>query len=307
MLRMASSSSLSSSSSAAQTPLSPPAAAAGMPPLIDSHCHLDILFEKIRYTGGSLAAFRAQPKWQWPPEVKGCITMFSDPAALSPSLSLFEVLLAEPNVWGAFGLHPHHAQHYNEQMEARICAGLQHPHCCALGETGLDYAHYSPSTADAQQHAFRQQMALAVAHDKPIVVHSRNADNDTFRLMSECLDRDFRIHLHCFQGSLDTTRRFLAHFSNLAVGFTGAIITSKNRNLLSLVEEVPLERMLLETDAPYMPAQGTRRALSHPGQVLAVAERVAQLKQVSLLDVLAGVATAVATVYPVVATGLTEL
>ncbi len=83
--------------------------------IIDTHCHLDILFERRRFTGGLMSHFVAQPEFAWPSSVRGCITMFCDPAALSPSFSLYDMLLSEKNVWGAFGL---------------VCEGRDDLDCC---------------------------------------------------------------------------------------------------------------------------------------------------------------------------------
>ena len=131
---------------------------------------------------------------------------------------------------------------------------------------------------------FRRQIARAAELGVPIVVHSRRAPQETLDSLVAAAPRDMRIHLHCFTDTPDWAARFLAAFPNLYIGATCAVLKPGSPMARS-VAEVPLTRLVLETDAPYMPLPGSK--ISHPGVIPAVAAAVAQIKHAELEDVLA--------------------
>ncbi|KAJ7377635.1 Putative deoxyribonuclease tatdn2 [Desmophyllum pertusum] len=108
---------------------------------IDTHCHLEYIFEKNRHTG-SFSEFKQ--RFPFPANFEGCITTFCDPAAFS-SFGTWRDVLSEEGVWGTFGCHPHNAKYYNDDLEAKIIQCLEHPKAVALGEVGLDYSSHSGS------------------------------------------------------------------------------------------------------------------------------------------------------------------
>jgi len=124
--------------------------------------------------------------------------------------------LAEAKVYGAFGLHPHNAKYYDDNLEKRIeqCIVEAGPKAVAWGETGLDY-HYNHSTKEQQQIAFRRQILKAVELKKPLVIHSREAEDDTFQIMKDLLPADHPCHIHCFTDSKAQAERLLANFTKL--------------------------------------------------------------------------------------------
>jgi len=185
---------------------------------------------------------------------EGLIAQFCDPASLSPSLGVWQALLRLGGVYGAFGCHPHHAKYYSESWEQRMRKALLHPKAVALGECGLDY-HRSASLHDVQQRVFAQQLTMAVELHKPIVVHCRNAEQDTLRILQECLPQDWRVHLHCYTGNATNAAKFAAAFPNLYFGFTGFVTQSHSdaaHTRAAISDVVPLERVLFETDGPWM-------------------------------------------------------
>lgn len=249
---------------------------------VDTHCHLDYIFQKC---GAKSVADLAQ-MMSFPSNLEGMISVFCDPAAYSPSLTIWEELLSHPLVWGAFGIHPHNAKYYNDSIEQSIIKCLQHPKAVAWGETGLDF-HYNNSPPDVQRMVFRQQLARAVEIGKPIVVHSRNADDDTYNIMKEFVPKDWRVHLHCFNESSQHARRMLTDFPNVFLGFTGAITFPASASLRDTIRDVvPLDRILLETDGPFMAPVPFRGAVAHPGHIPNIADQIAKLKGVSVDDVL---------------------
>jgi len=185
---------------------------------------------------------------------------------------------------------------YNDEIENRIVKNMSKPTVVAWGECGLDYFKSEASTQQ-QHNAFTRQMKKAVELNKPLIVHSRDADDDTYRLMNECLPKDHPIHLHCFSSTLQFAEKMLSSFPNLCVGFTGAITFSSAAKQREVVTKIPLDRLLLETDGPFMAPDPWRGSIAHPGMVVRVGEEVAKLKGLSIDEVLKQTTTNVQRVY----------
>lgn len=281
-----------SSSSSAKTPTHPASAV----PFIDTHCHLEYVLERTRHLnrGGNFGSFRA--KMAYPENYEGCITTFCDSAALSPSLGMWRELLSEEGVWGSFGVHPHNAKYYSDSLQERLVRCLEHPRCVAFGEVGLDYSRHTESDGETQRNVLRRQLDLAVGLvRKPLLIHCRDAEEDLLELLSAAVPSDWKIHLHCFTGKLALANKFLDSFPNLFIGVTGIVTMETDRcnnNVRQIAAELPLERLLLETDAPYnvprnLPkSHAPRCPISHPAFITHIAEEVADLRQTSLDDVL---------------------
>lgn len=188
-------------------------------------------------------------------------------------------------LYGAFGLHPHYSSDYNDEVEAKLVKAMELPRTLAWGECGLDY-HYNRSPHDVQQAAFTRQIKCAVAAKKPLVVHSRAAEADTIKIMREHLPKEWLIHLHCFTDRKEMAVTLLEHFPNLCVGFTGAVTFPGADANRENIAAVPLDRLLLETDGPFMAPVPLRGRIAHPGMIPLVAVTVAQVKGVSVEEVL---------------------
>jgi TatD DNase family protein len=145
---------------------------------------------------------------------EGCIAVFCDASAMSPSLAIWPEFLKDKRVWAAFGLHPHSAQYYTDALEARIIDALAHDKAVAWGECGLDFAKMH-SEKQVQMDVFARQIKTAVSIGKPIMVHSRKAAQETYDLLFEHAPKDHPIHLHCFGDGVDDANKFLAHFTRL--------------------------------------------------------------------------------------------
>ena len=252
---------------------------------IDTHCHLEYVYERLRHTG-SLKEFQA--RYPFPPNFEGCITTFCDPAAFSSFGTWYDVL-SEESVWGTFGCHPHNAKYYNDELEAKIIQCLDHPKAIALGEVGLDYSSHCTSPPEVQKEVFTKQANWAVTLEKPLVVHCRDAETDTLEILKSCLPQDWRIHLHCYTGSSAFATRFFREFPNLFIGMTAVVTFAKATNIHELAFDVPLEKLLLETDAPYfVPSQvaDKHNKFSNPGMAIFTAQRIAEIKGVALEEVL---------------------
>lgn len=252
---------------------------------IDTHCHLEYIFERLRHTG-NFSEF--QTRFPFPPNFEGCITTFCDPAAFS-SFGTWRDILSEDSVWGTFGCHPHNAKYYSDELEANIIQCLEHPKAIALGEVGLDYSSHSASPPDIQKEVFTKQANWAVTLGKPLVVHCRDAETDTLQILQSCVPKDWKIHMHCYTGSSAFATRFCQGYPNLFIGMTAVVTFAKATNIHELAFDVPLDRLLLETDAPYfVPSQvaDKRNKWSNPGMAIFTAQRIAEIKGVSLDEVL---------------------
>ncbi|XP_028407881.1 putative deoxyribonuclease TATDN2 [Dendronephthya gigantea] len=251
---------------------------------IDSHCHLNYVFDKNRHREG-FDSFKH--KFNFPENFSGCITSFCDPASFS-CLGICDDLLAHDQVWAAFGFHPHNAKYYNDHLEYKLCERLQHPKAVALGEIGLDYSVRIQSEVEVQKAVFLRQVRLAEVWKKPLVIHCREAENDVFDILSSNLPNNWKIHLHCYTGSYEIASKFLNYFPNLYLGISGVVTFPKASQVHSVVYNAPIERMILETDAPYLVPScfGRDTRLSHPGMIPFIAKEVANIKNMHLDQVL---------------------
>uniref|UniRef100_A0A3P9H130 TatD DNase domain containing 2 n=1 Tax=Oryzias latipes TaxID=8090 RepID=A0A3P9H130_ORYLA len=254
---------------------------------IDTHCHLDMLYGKLGFRG-TFSSFRKRYRSSFAPQFGGCIADFCNPAVMVKE-ALWEHLLAEDMVWGAFGCHPHFAQSYSNFQENSILTAMRHPKAVAFGEMGLDYSHKNSTDVPQQKKVFERQLRLAVAMQKPVVIHCRDADADLLEIMKKCVPRDYKIHRHCFTNSFPVIEPFLTEFPNLYVGFTALITYNKAKEVRNAVRQIPLNRIVLETDAPYfLPRQVGKNVcrFSHPGMGIHILEELSWLKREDMATVL---------------------
>ncbi|XP_060776099.1 putative deoxyribonuclease TATDN2 isoform X2 [Neoarius graeffei] len=246
---------------------------------IDTHCHLDMLYGKLGFHG-SFQSFREKYNSSFPAEFHGCITDFCNPR-ITQKEAIWERLLEEEFVWGAFGCHPHFAKEYNSTHEQSIMGAMRHPKTVAFGEIGLDYSHKNSTGHSTQKEVFERQLRLAVSLGKPVVIHCRDADDDLLDIMKKCVPRDYKIHRHCFTNSYSVIEPFLSEFSNLCVGFTALVTNPNAADVRDAVRKIPLDRILLETDAPYFrPRQVSPYVcrFSHPGMGIHTLQEISMLK-----------------------------
>ncbi|KAK7144973.1 hypothetical protein R3I94_011154 [Phoxinus phoxinus] len=254
---------------------------------IDTHCHLDMLYGKLGFHG-SFQRFQHKYASSFPLEFRGCIADFCNPR-ITEKEAIWEGLLAEEKVWGAFGCHPHFAKEYNRTHEQSIMRAMRHPKAIAFGEIGLDYSHKNSTDSRKQKEVFERQLQLAVTLKKPLVIHCRDADDDLLTIMKKCVPRDYKIHRHCFTNSYSVIEPFLSEFPNLCVGFTGLVTYQRAMEVRDAVKKIPLDRILLETDAPYfLPRQVPKSVcrFAHPGMGIHTLREISVLKGELLSTVL---------------------
>lgn len=189
-----------------------------------------------------------------------------------------------PFIRATAGIHPHDASSYDDAIEARIVALLEAGRVVAVGETGLDY-YYDNSPRDVQRSSLARHLALARKHRVPIVLHCRDAESDLREVLASEAERPIAGVVHCFTGTYEDARWYLD--AGLAISFTGILTFKKADELREVARRIPLDRMLLETDSPYLAPVPYRGKRNEPAYVAHVAKVVADLHTTSVEHVAA--------------------
>jgi TatD DNase family protein len=184
-----------------------------------------------------------------------------------------------PDVFCSIGTHPHSAHEELDITTADLVARTSHPKVVAIGEAGLDY-HYDYSPRDAQERGFRNHIAAARETGLPLVIHSREADEDMARILEEETGKGaFPAVLHCYTGGPDLARRAIA--LGLSISFTGIVTFKKSDDLRAIAASLPADRFLVETDAPYLAPGKFRGKRNEPAYVVETAKILAGTRGVS--------------------------
>lgn len=185
-------------------------------------------------------------------------------------------------IWATVGVHPHEARLADEAAYQRLDALVQHPRVIAVGETGLDY-HYDHSPREVQRAVFVRQMEIARARKKPIVIHNRPSDNseNAWVELLDLLSKHWAMSglggvLHCFTGELKHANAALD--MGFMISFAGNITYPKAQNIRETAREIPLERMLIETDSPYLAPIPHRGKRNEPAYVVETARTIAEVR-----------------------------
>jgi TatD DNase family protein len=187
-----------------------------------------------------------------------------------------------PKLFSALGIHPHNAQEADEKQFERIENLAEAEYVVGIGETGLDY-YYDFAPRDMQKKVFRKHLQIAKELKKPVIVHNRESDNDLIDIIRQEQDGSLRGVLHCFSSPADTLK--MAIDLGFHVSFTGNI-TFKNTNLGDIVQEAPLNRIMLETDSPYMTPVPFRGKRNEPRLVKLIAQKISEYKSIPIQEVI---------------------
>jgi TatD DNase family protein len=233
--------------------------------IVDSHCHLNILPEEV----GSVEAVIAQAK-ELGVERMMCI-------AINPEKwhEVIELADKHEEVYAAIGVHP------CEQVDVvitdeQLIKAASHPKVLAIGEIGLDYFHFDDEDMNWQHERFRQQIRIAKQLNKPVVIHTRNSTPDCLRILEEEHAEEIGGIMHCFVEDLETAEQAMK--LGFYISFSG-IVTFKNaKELKEVAKKVPLDRILVETDSPYLAPMPYRGKTNVPGYTKYVAQEVADLR-----------------------------
>ena len=178
------------------------------------------------------------------------------------------------NIYTAIGFHPHDSKKMKEEEIFLLEELLTHPKNVAIGEIGLDF-YYNHSTPQVQKEAFRRQIDLANKYDLPIIIHDRDAHDDTIKILAEKA-RGRKVVLHCFSGDINMAKWCVGEGFYFGIG---GVVTFKNAHTLSkVVQEIPLKSILLETDSPFLTPHPYRGKPNEPKYIPIIAEKIAQIK-----------------------------
>ncbi len=230
--------------------------------LFDTHAHID--FPRYNNDRGKVIK-RAREEG-----VKYILNCGADLESSQRAVKLAEDF---PEIYSAVGIHPHEASAYNVEIAKKLQKLADSKKVVAFGEIGLDY-HYDNSPRDEQRQAFRAQLRLASSLDLPVIIHSREAEEDTINILKEEWDSENGGVVHCYSSSAEMAKELLD--LNFHIGFTG-LITFKNLEWLRrIVSNTPIRKILIETDSPYMSPEPYRGRRNEPARVKEVARQVAK-------------------------------
>ena len=242
------------------------------PMLVDSHCHLD--FEDF---AGELDGIVARA------QAAGIGRMVSISTRVQRRAGLLAIAERFPEVYCSIGTHPHHAHEELDLTIADLVALTRHPKTVAIGEAGLDY-HYDLSPRAAQERGFRNHITVARETGLPLVIHSREADADMAAILEEETGKGaFPAVLHCFTGGRELAQRAVA--LGLFVSFTGILTFKKSDELRAIAAALPADRILVETDAPYLAPGKMRGKRNEPSYVVETARVLAETRKVAFEEI----------------------
>ncbi len=241
--------------------------------LVDTHCHLQLLdYSKLGLDMDAVVQQAVECK---------VLTLLCVATHLDQTPELYAISEKYVNVKISIGLHPTE-DITNEPDVAAYIAAASHPQVVAIGETGLDY-YRAAEQMDLQQQRFRAQIATARELGKPLIIHTRNAKQDTLDILRAERAEEVGGVLHCFTEDLDMAMRAIE--LGFYISFSG-IVTFKNaKELQEVARSIPLERILIETDSPFLAPQPVRGHINLPANVRYVAEFIAQLRNLDFAEV----------------------
>ena len=235
--------------------------------IIDSHCHLDNpnlcnqLDEVVK---------RAESN-----QIKNLLTICT-------TLESFEkiklIIKKYKNIYGTFGIHPHESEKYT-QVDSKFILNIKNKHnkIIGIGETGLDF-YYNYSEKEIQKKSFIEHISAASQLNIPIIVHSRNAEVDTYEILkSESKNSNLKVLIHCFTGSRDFAKKLID--LNFYISVSGIITFKKSTELADTVSSIPMENLLVETDSPYLAPLPYRGKDNEPSYIIHTVEKLSQIKK----------------------------
>ncbi|MDT8376245.1 MAG: TatD family hydrolase [Mariprofundaceae bacterium] len=239
------------------------------PSFFDSHCHLD--FPQFNDDRDEVLR-RMQEEG-----VDRCVSVAVDFEHLPRLQSLAE---QHDNIWFSVGIHPNHEVDEEPTVE-QLCALSNHPKCVAVGETGMDFYRHRVDPA-LQEARFRTHIRAARQLGKPVIVHNRDADNESIRILTEAEIGKCGGIMHCFSAGWDTARAALD--LGMYISFSGNVTFKRNDELREVARQVPMDRLLIETDAPYLAPMPHRGKRNEPAYVKHVARCIADVKGLSIRE-----------------------
>lgn len=239
--------------------------------MIDSHAHLDD--KQFNYDRDSIIKDLRE----------NYIAYFINPASdMESSKNSLELSDKYEFIFSAVGVHPHEAEDFTDEMLVELKEMARNKKVVAIGEIGLDY-YYDNSPRDIQKDVFRRQMELAKELNLPVIIHSRDAYGDTFDILNEFKGEVIGV-MHCYSGSIEMAERYMS--LGYYISFAGPVTFKNATNVKDTATKVPMDRMLIETDSPYLTPTPNRGKRNEPKYVKYVAETIANLREIPLSDLI---------------------
>ena len=237
--------------------------------MIDTHSHINFADYKENFD-----SFIENLKNN---EIDNVIIPSVEPSTFDEIISLCEQYNI---IYGAIGVHPSEAKTYTDETEKEIYKLCKNEKIIAIGEIGLDY-YWEQETKELQKEVFRKQLKIAEELQVPVLIHDREAHKDTFEILQEFNLKD--VVFHCFSGNADFAKKCIKKGYYIAIG---GVVTFKNaKDLKEVAKIVPLDKLLLETDAPYLAPVPYRGKLNTPAYLKYIAEEIANIREIDVEEV----------------------
>lgn len=228
--------------------------------LVDTHAHIDFFNDPKKVVNEARSH-----------DVNIMVIPGVEPTSFS---KINDIVQEFDGVYGAYGVHPSEAHRFNDDTPNEIIKYLKENKTKAIGEIGLDYYYKENLDKDLQKKVFKIQLEIALAHNLPVLIHAREASFDTYNIMSDM--NVTRAAMHCFSGSLEFARDCINRGWMIGIG---GVVTFKNaKKLKEVVQNIPIENILLETDCPYLAPHPFRGEENAPKYIPLIAKEIANLK-----------------------------
>ena len=242
--------------------------------IVDSHCHLDYpnLFNQL-----DDVVKRAELN-----QVKYLLTICT---TLNSFNKIKLIIKKYNNIYGTFGIHPHETKDFlNVDCQFILNLKKKYKKIIGIGETGLDY-YYNHSDKEVQKNSFVEHIRAASELNIPVIVHSRNAEIDTYEILKrEKKDSNLKVLIHCFSGSMDFAKKLID--LNCFISVSGIITFKNSSDLIDAVNAIPINNLLVETDSPYITPSPNRGKSNEPSYIIHTVEKLSQIKNISTKDVM---------------------
>ena len=235
--------------------------------LVDTHCHLD----NEKFDEDRLEVIERIKE-----NLEFCVNIGYDLASSKKSVELAKEY---DFIYAVIGVHPIDIAEYSEEVEKELELLGKNPKVVAIGEIGLDY-HWMTEPKEIQQERFKSQLELAERLNKPVVIHTRDAMEDTVNILKEY--PNITGVIHCYPGSLETAKQLVDRFY---LGIGGTLTFKNSKKAVEVVKDIPLDRIVIETDCPYLTPEPFRGKRNEPIYVEYVAKKIAEIKEISVEDV----------------------
>ena len=242
--------------------------------IVDSHCHLDYpdLYDNLEKV-----ITRAKDN-----EIKYLLTICT---TLESFQKIKLIIEKYKDIYGTFGIHPHESEkHKHVDLEFILKEKKKYNKIIGIGETGLDF-HYNYSDQKIQKRSFIEHIQAASQLDIPIIVHSRNAEADTYKILkSEMKNSNLKVLMHCFTGSREFAKKLID--LNCYISVSGIITFKNSLKLIEAVSLIPIENLLVETDSPYLAPIPYRGKLNEPSYIIHTVKKLSQIKKITVESVM---------------------